>query len=146
MAIASISTLLLLQMKASQAILPTGVALLLLAPLVALMPVFTPPPNGCPCPQGLDVTTPFANAAIVVGILGVLLIAYGGVKRLLPGSASARPSNNLATLATAVSGFSVLVAGLILSEIDLTISQSSKAPRDSILRYLVLAFYFFPVL
>ena len=122
-------------MKASRAILPVGIAILLLAPLVALMPVFTPPPDGCPCPQGLDVTTPFVGVAIVVGILGVLLIAYGGVKRLLPGLADARPPNNKATVATAVSGFTVLVAGLILSEVDLT------GPGWSIVLYSAQGFY-----
>lgn len=135
MAIASISALWLLQMKASEAILPVGIVLLLLAPLVALMPVFTPPPNGCPCPQGLDVTTPFADVAVVVGILGVLLIVYGVAKRLLRSFAYARPSNNKATVATTVSGFTVLVAGLVLSEIDLT------GPGWSIVLYSAQGFY-----
>jgi hypothetical protein len=134
MAIASIYTL-LLQLKASEAILPVGIAILLMAPLVALMPVFTPPPNGCPCPQGLDVTTPFADVAIVVGILGVLLIVYGGTKRFLSGLTYERPPNNKGTTATAVSGFAVLVAGLILSEIDLT------GPGWSIVLYSAQGFY-----
>ena len=122
-------------MKASEAILPVGVALVLLAPLVALTPVFTPPPGGCPCPQGLNVTTPFADVAIVAGMLGALLIVYCTARRLLPSLVYARPSNNKATVATAVSGFAVLVTGLVLSEIDLT------GPGWSIVLYSAQGFY-----
>lgn len=121
-------------MKASEAALPAGIVLLFLAPLVALTPVFTPPPGGCPCPQGLPVTTPFADVAIVVGIFGALLAAYGGAKRL-SGFPNARPLSSRATMATAVSGLGTLVVGYILSSFELT------GPGWSIVLYEAQGFY-----
>lgn len=122
-------------MKVSEAILPVGVVLLLVAPLVALTPVFTPPSGGCPCPQFPDVSTPFRDVAVAVGIVGVLMIVYGGVKQRALSLSSSRPMSNRATMATAVSGFSVLVAGVILSQIDLT------GPGWSIVLYSAQGFY-----
>jgi hypothetical protein len=123
-------------MKASGAILPIGIILLFSAPAIAMSSLFTPPPNGCPCPQGLDVTTPFTNLAVAVGIVGTVLIAYTGVRQpstILPTSG---PVKNRMPITAAFSGIIVLITGMILSQIDLT------GPGWSIFLYGAQGFYF----
>jgi hypothetical protein len=122
-------------MKTSGAILPIGIVLLLSAPVIALTPLFTPPPNGCPCPQGLDVTTPFTNVAVAVGIVGTVLIAYTGVRQRSTIIPTSGPMNNRMRITAAFSGIVVLIAGMILSQIDLI------GPGWSILPYSAQGFY-----
>jgi hypothetical protein len=109
-------------MRASDAILPIGVVLLLSAPLIALTPIFTPPPNGCPCPGGLNVTTPFRDAGIVVGAIGVGVVLYGAVQRRRPLGDNEGTNQHKGTENAIVGGFGVglLVVSGILSQVDLS--------------------------
>ena len=109
-------------MNAASAILRAGIALILFAPLISLTPRFTPPPNGCPCPEGLDVSTPFGNVGVIIGAIGIALILYSGIRlraRLFgePPTPSREPNENAAV---AVLGIAFLIIAEILSGIDLS--------------------------
>ncbi len=114
-----------------------GIALLLAAPLVALTPLFIPPPNGCPCPQGLDVSTPFGNAGITVGGAGSALIVYGTVRQRgrIPMERRATSNGHSEVIVVAVLGVTLLILSMLLSQIDLT------GPGWSILLYGAQALY-----
>lgn len=117
--------------------LRAGIALLFTGPLVALTPVFTPPPNGCPpCPGFPSVSTPFVNLGIIVGAMGAALAIYGGIQErtiaLKEGPAMQRGSE---TIGIALVGIALLVASAALSGIDLT------GPGWSIVLYQEQGFY-----
>jgi hypothetical protein len=109
-----------------------GIALVLAAPLVSITPLFTPPASGCPpCPNFPDVRTPFVNIGILVGLVGALTCAYGGLdyrgSRSPARSATRKPDSDI--VGAALLGFAVLAIALILTGIDLT------GPGWSILLY-----------
>ena len=118
-------------MKASGVSLLAGIVLLLSGPLVALTPLFTPPSNGCPCPEGLDVSTPFGDAGVIVGVAGFGLVIYGALqqRREGPRAQTTAPHGDDVVGFAGVSGVVLLVLSFVLSGIDLT------GPGWSILLY-----------
>jgi hypothetical protein len=104
-------------------IIRLGIAFVLVAPLVSMTPLFTPPASGCPpCPNFPDVRTPFVNIGILVGLLGALMCAYGGLdyrrSRSLAQSATRKLDSDI--VGAALLGFVVLAIALILMGTDLT--------------------------
>ena len=110
-------------MKIPEVLLFAGVIGILIGPVISLMPVFTPPPNGCPCPNGLDVRTPFVDLGIIIAIVGLLLISGGVVFR--PGTrgellAKTGKQKGRTTTIAAISGPILLLAAGILTSIDIS--------------------------
>jgi hypothetical protein len=114
-----------------------GVILLLSGPLIAITPFFTPPPNGCPCPEGFpNVSYPLEGAGIVAAIVGLALIAYGILKgRRLPKAPPVASQRDLETPVVGLSGIGLLVLAGLLSRVNLT------GPGWSILLYQGMGLY-----
>ena len=107
-------------MKVSGIILLAGIVFLLSGPLVALTPVFTPPPNGCPCPEGLNYSTPFGATGVSFGAVGMALILYCSVQRRRTLGTQGKGSHGENEVAiVAVFGVVLLVLSSILSGIVL---------------------------
>ncbi len=124
-------------MEATGIVLRAGIALLLAGPLIALTPVFTPPPNGCPpCPDFPSVSTPFVNLGIIVGAAGAVLVIYGGIRdrksALREGPATQRGRENAGMTLV---GIALLVASVTLSAIEI------RGPGWSIVLYQDQGFY-----
>lgn len=122
--------------KNSGLILLIGIVLLLAAPVVALVPRFTPPAGGCPCPQGLQVTTPFGAVGLVIGIVGLAFASYGATQRRrgIVAEASIHRRDHWGE-GGAVAGVVTLAASLVLSQIEF------RGPGWSIVLYASQADY-----
>ncbi|MCL4519363.1 MAG: hypothetical protein M1587_09215 [Thaumarchaeota archaeon] len=126
-------------MKISEVILLAGLIGILFGPVISMMPIFTPPPNGCPCPDGLDVRTPFVDSGIIVAIVGVVLISGGLLfhaksrDRYVAKTGSSQKART--TTAAAVSGLILLLVSGILSNIDIS------GPGYQIYLYSAQGFY-----
>jgi hypothetical protein len=108
-----------------------GIVLLLAGPLIAITPFFTPPANGCPCPEGFpNVSYPLESPGIVVAAVGIVLLAYGGLKnRNVPESPEGSSARRLEIPVVGLSGVGMLILAGLLFGIDLT------GPGWSILLY-----------
>lgn len=111
-------------MKIHEVLILAGAIGILLGPVVSMTPIFTPPPNGCPCPNGLDVITPFVDLGIIIAIVGVVLLSVGIVfhtKSIGEYSAETGSSQKARTTAiAAISGLALLLISGILSAIDIS--------------------------
>lgn len=111
-------------MKISESLFFSGAIGILLRPILSMTPVFTPPPNGCPCPNGLDVRTPFVDLGIIVAMIGVVLVSGGVVFHAKPRGRNVekvRSSQKLGTTAiAAITGFIFLLVSGVLSSIDIS--------------------------
>ena len=126
-------------MKLPEALLLAGLIGILFGPVISMMPIFTPPPNGCPCPDGLNVRTPFVDPGIIVVIVGVVLIS-GGVlfhsksrNRYVAKTGSSQKART--TTIAAISGLILLLVSGILSNIDIS------GPGYQIYLYSAQGFY-----
>jgi hypothetical protein len=115
----------------------TGIVLSFLGPLIAILPSFTPPPNGCPCPEGFpNVSYPLEGPGIVVAAVGIAFIVFGGLKGRRISASPERPSaRHLEIPVVGFSGGVILILAGLLSGIDLT------GPGWSILLYQGVGLY-----
>ena len=115
----------------------TGILLLLLGPLIAITPFFTPPPNGCPCPEGFpNVSYPLEGPGAVVALAGIAVLIYGGIRwRGRPGSPQGTSARQMEVPIVGLLGIGLLVLAALLSGIDLT------GPGWSILLYQGMGLY-----
>lgn len=111
-------------MRLSEVIVLAGIVVILCGPVISLAPVFTPPPGGCPCPNGLDVMTPFVYAGLVVSIIGVMITPVGLVVhyrwRERVSTNVTKSQNSLSMTIAAVCGLALFLTSGILSSIDIS--------------------------
>ena len=90
-------------------------------PLIAMTPYFTPPLNGCPCPEGFpNISYPLESAGIVVAVLGVGLVVYGGLEgRKSSGSQTITSRRGLEISVVGLSGLGLLGLATLVSGIGL---------------------------
>lgn len=108
-------------MSATGIILSAGIVLLLSAPVVALLPLFTPLASGCPCPEGLGYRTPFGGSGIVIGGVGVAMISLGSFQRRKKGPSeqvAGSPNEKIVNVVMAVVGVALLVFSAVISSIE----------------------------
>lgn len=98
-----------------------GLALLLVAPVIMEMPIFTPPLGGCPCPNGLSVSTPFGLLGDIAGAAGIVLIASSTViRRVEKQKQLSQARKVLEVEIIAASGAVIFFISLYLMQIDIS--------------------------